>query len=205
MTAPDIARVPVRVLGALIAIGLIEGAVVWRVLADIPIDRTGGVLATLAVATIAKAGLIAAGAARPRPEPRTAAASVRPCGKDSVIHRYRRHWGLTEAESDVAVFAVKGLSNGEIAALRNCTLTTVKSQLGSVYQKSGLRGRYQLIAFVTDEVCADTTESAPATSQLVRPGPGRRRKGSGTLDRLWRMAPFGMPRTRAAALRGIRR
>lgn len=74
--------------------------------------------------------------------------------KEAVISRYRIEWGLSQAESDVALFVAKGFSNAEIADMRGCAIATVKSQLGSIYQKSGLETRYQMMAFVTDEVCA---------------------------------------------------
>ncbi|SMY08929.1 helix-turn-helix transcriptional regulator [Flavimaricola marinus] len=77
-----------------------------------------------------------------------------PVAKETVIARCAREWRLSQAEADIAIFVVKGFSNNEIAEMRGCALATVKSQLGSIYQKSGHKSRYQLIAFVTDEVCA---------------------------------------------------
>ena len=82
--------------------------------------------------------------------------------KEAVILRYREEWGLSQAESDVALFVAKGFSNAEIAAMRGCAIATVKSQLGSIYQKSGLETRYQMMAFVTDEVCAMAQTSGGA-------------------------------------------
>jgi len=77
--------------------------------------------------------------------------------------RHAADWGLSQAEADVAIFAVKGFSNTEIAEMRGSAIATVKSQLGRIYQKSGLESRYQLIAFVTDEVCgmAAKPDTAP--------------------------------------------
>lgn len=73
--------------------------------------------------------------------------------KESVIDHHSAVWGLTQAEKDVALFVAKGFSNSEIADVRGSAIATVKTQLGSIYAKSGLETRYQLIAFVTDEVC----------------------------------------------------
>ncbi|MCX7565071.1 helix-turn-helix transcriptional regulator [Sulfitobacter sp. F26169L] len=81
-----------------------------------------------------------------------------PAAKESVIARYAPDWGLSRAEADVAIFVAKGFSNSEVAEMRGCAIATVKSQLGSIYQKSGLGSRYQLISFVTDEVCAMANE-----------------------------------------------
>ncbi|WFE77025.1 helix-turn-helix transcriptional regulator [Roseinatronobacter sp. S2] len=82
-------------------------------------------------------------------------------GKENVVEMHARDWGRSKAETDVAILVVKGFSNAEIAKMRGSVLSTVKSQLGSIYQKSGLENRYQLIAFVTDEVCdaAKATQS----------------------------------------------
>ena len=108
-----------------------------------------------------------------------------PVAKETVIGRYAPDWGLSQAEADVAVFVAKGFSNSEVADMRNCAVATVKSQLGSIYQKSGLESRYQLIAFLTDEVCAMAKEgaraemSAPVQSRTqtrkLLPLPGRKK------------------------------
>ena len=74
-------------------------------------------------------------------------------GKENLMEIHGREWGLSPSEIEVAVMVVKGFSNAEIAGIRKCALQTVKSQLTSIYQKSGLRNRYQLIAFITDEIC----------------------------------------------------
>ena len=77
-----------------------------------------------------------------------------PVAKETVVLRNANDWGLSQAEADVAIFVVKGFSNSEIADMRGSSIATVKSQLGKIYSKSGLESRYQLIAFVTDEVCS---------------------------------------------------
>lgn len=79
--------------------------------------------------------------------------------KETVIARYAPEWGLSQAEADVAIFVAKGFSNSEVADMRGCAIATVKSQLGSIYNKSGLESRYQLISFVTDEVVAMAKEA----------------------------------------------
>lgn len=79
--------------------------------------------------------------------------------KESVIQQCARSWGLSKAEGEVASLAAKGFSNSEIAEMRGSSVPTVNTQLGSIYQKSQLDSRYQLIAFVTDEVCEMATES----------------------------------------------
>lgn len=75
-----------------------------------------------------------------------------PVAKETVILKHAPSWGLSKSEADVAIFVAKGFSNGEIADMRGSAVATVKSQLSNIYSKSGLETRYQLIAFVTDEV-----------------------------------------------------
>ncbi|SEL13743.1 helix-turn-helix transcriptional regulator [Roseovarius nanhaiticus] len=90
-----------------------------------------------------------------------------PVAKETVILRNAPDWGLSQAEADVAIFVAKGFSNNEIAEMRGCAIATVKSQLGRIYQKSGLESRYQLIAFVTDEVCSMATEQRSDKKQVM--------------------------------------
>ena len=84
--------------------------------------------------------------------------------KETVIQQCAEEWGLSKGEAEVALLAAKGFSNSEIAEMRGSSVPTVKTQLGSIYQKSQLESRYQLIAFVTDEVCEMATETADPTN-----------------------------------------
>lgn len=59
-------------------------------------------------------------------------------------------WQLTPAERDVALFAIKGLSTAEIAALRNTSEGTVKAQTNAIYRKAGVSGRSQLLSLFID-------------------------------------------------------
>ena len=79
-------------------------------------------------------------------------------------------WDLTSAEADVAGLMLKGLSHKEIAALRDSTVATVRQHAASVYRKSNLTNRTQLIAFfLEDLLMPDTsTESAPPNVSILR-------------------------------------
>lgn len=75
-------------------------------------------------------------------------------------------WGLTPAERDVALFAIKGLTTAEIAAVRATSEGTVKAQTNAIYRKAGVSGRSQLLSLfidvlMDDEVFAGATASAP--------------------------------------------
>jgi DNA-binding CsgD family transcriptional regulator len=66
-------------------------------------------------------------------------------------------WALTPAERDVALFAVKGLSTQDIAALRSTSEGTVKAQTNAIYRKAGVSGRSQLLSvFIEDLMREDT-------------------------------------------------
>jgi len=61
-------------------------------------------------------------------------------------------WGLTPAERDVALFAIKGLSTQDIAALRETSEGTVKAQTAAIYRKAGVTGRPQLLSVFIEEL-----------------------------------------------------
>jgi len=93
--------------------------------------------------------------------------------KEHIVAAYAAEWRLSEAETDVALFVAKGFSNAEIAELRGCAVGTVKAQLGSLFRKSGLENRVQLISLVADEICEQALDLANASHP--HPGPGRQK------------------------------
>ncbi|HHL22228.1 MAG TPA: LuxR family transcriptional regulator [Aliiroseovarius sp.] len=64
-------------------------------------------------------------------------------------------WGLTPAERDVALFAIKGMSIQEIASLRETSEGTVKAQTNAIYRKAGVSGRPQLLSQFIDDLVVD--------------------------------------------------
>lgn len=77
---------------------------------------------------------------------------------DLVEERFT-DWGLTPAERDVALFALKGLSLQEIAAMRSTSEGTVKAQTNAIYRKSGAANRTQLVSLFVEDLMGD--EIAP--------------------------------------------
>ena len=69
-----------------------------------------------------------------------------------VLHERFAEWGLTPAERDVALFAIKGLSTAEIATLRETSEGTVKAQTNAIYRKAGVSGRSQLLSLFIDDL-----------------------------------------------------
>lgn len=75
-------------------------------------------------------------------------------------------WGLTPAERDVALFAIKGMSTAEIAALRSTSEGTIKAQTNAIYRKAGVTGRAQLISlFIEDLIDKDAIGAATANAE----------------------------------------
>ena len=74
-------------------------------------------------------------------------------------------WGLTPAERDVALFAIKGMATPEIAALRATSEGTVKAQTNAIYRKAGVTGRSQLLSLFIEDLMRDegTLRPAPLT------------------------------------------
>jgi DNA-binding CsgD family transcriptional regulator len=61
-------------------------------------------------------------------------------------------WGLTPAEKDVALFALKGMEVAEIAQLRGAAAGTVRVQLTHVYAKAGVSNRAQFAAWFVEDL-----------------------------------------------------
>ncbi|WP_077701411.1 helix-turn-helix transcriptional regulator [Thioclava nitratireducens] len=69
-------------------------------------------------------------------------------------------WKLSSSERAVAIYAMKGFSNREIAELRGKSQSTVKTQLNAVFRKSGRNTRQQLTAFLVEELISGATVEA---------------------------------------------
>ena len=75
-------------------------------------------------------------------------------GLGEAIDRQFMTWNLTEAERDVGLFILKGLSLKEIAAMRVTSERTIRAQARSIYAKAGLSGRAALSAFFLEDLLA---------------------------------------------------
>ncbi|WP_068306044.1 LuxR C-terminal-related transcriptional regulator [Pararhodobacter sp. CCB-MM2] len=69
-------------------------------------------------------------------------------------------WKLTNAERDVAMFAIKGLDTREIAALRGTSEGTVKAQSNAIYRKAGVASRAQLLGILITDITGDDEATA---------------------------------------------
>ena len=78
------------------------------------------------------------------------------CGAfQSVIDAHFEAWGLSKAERDVALLSIKGMSNAEIARMRDTREGTIKAQSAAIYRKAGVTGRPQLLSLFIDDMMDD--------------------------------------------------
>lgn len=70
---------------------------------------------------------------------------------DHIADRFA-DWGLTPAESDVALFALKGCDAAEIATLRGAAQGTVRAQLSQIYAKAGVTSQAGLVSLFLDDL-----------------------------------------------------
>jgi len=75
-------------------------------------------------------------------------------GLGEAIEAQFSRWNLTEAEREVALLLLKGLSLKEIAAVRSTTERTIRAQAHALYAKAGLSGRASLSAFFLEDLLA---------------------------------------------------
>jgi len=69
-----------------------------------------------------------------------------------VIVTYFERWRLTDAESEVALFAIKGFDIGEISSIRGTAEGTTRAQLTRVYDKANVANRAQFVSLFIDEL-----------------------------------------------------
>lgn len=69
-------------------------------------------------------------------------------------------WQLTQTERHVAILVMKGFSNSEISRMRGTTESTVKSQLTSIFRKTGLTSRQQLTTHMIEDILDSITTQA---------------------------------------------
>jgi DNA-binding CsgD family transcriptional regulator len=79
-------------------------------------------------------------------------------GLGEAIDRQFLTWKLTEAERDVGLLILKGLSLKEIAAVRVTSERTIRAQARSIYAKAGLSGRAALSAFFLEDLLVPPIE-----------------------------------------------
>ncbi|MGE3841646.1 MAG: LuxR C-terminal-related transcriptional regulator [Vicinamibacterales bacterium] len=72
---------------------------------------------------------------------------------DAIDVQFTR-WNLTDAEREVALLLLKGLTLREIAGVRAAAERTIRAQAQAVYAKAGVTGRASLSAFFLEDLLA---------------------------------------------------
>ena len=75
-------------------------------------------------------------------------------GLGEAIDQQFSRWNLTEAEREVALLLLKGLSLKEVAQVRATSERTIRAQTRSLYTKAGVSGRAALSAFFLEDLLA---------------------------------------------------
>jgi len=75
-------------------------------------------------------------------------------GLGEAIDRQFLAWQLTEAEREVGLLILKGMSLKEVATVRVTSERTIRAQARSIYAKAGLSGRAALSAFFLEDLLA---------------------------------------------------
>jgi DNA-binding CsgD family transcriptional regulator len=70
----------------------------------------------------------------------------------AVLHDQFATWKLSPSESEVAMLLIKGLSMKEISEARSVREKTVRQQAASIYAKTGLAGRHELVAYFIEDL-----------------------------------------------------
>lgn len=100
-------------------------------------------------------------------------------GLGAAIERQFLAWNLTEAEREVGLLMLKGLSHREIATLRGTSEATIRQQATSAYNKSGLGGRAAFCAFFLEDLLAPS-EATAVNDLRPAPRPYAARRDAGT-------------------------
>jgi DNA-binding CsgD family transcriptional regulator len=79
-------------------------------------------------------------------------ASIYESGTDYLLVQRFEELNLTEAEREIAIFIMKGMSPGEIAELRGTVVGTVKTQTTSVFKKMQVKSRAELLSQLIHDV-----------------------------------------------------
>lgn len=87
-----------------------------------------------------------------------------------VISTQFREWRLSPAESDIAMFLVKGLGTQEIAEMRGSAEGTVKAHFNAIFRKAGVHSRAELLSVLIDRLLGGRLEDSSEVSELLKSG-----------------------------------
>jgi DNA-binding CsgD family transcriptional regulator len=85
-------------------------------------------------------------------------------GLSAAIQEQFDQWGLSPAESEVAMLMLKGFSHKEIARLRNAGEQTVRQQARVVYAKADVSSRHAFCAFFLEDLLVPAEDEEDESS-----------------------------------------
>lgn len=144
-------------------LGLRATPISWHVRELIEIGAAVGLLLGLVLGAIALQRSI-----RARRQAEAALRRASGAFMDLLAERFAE-WGLTPAEADVALFAIKGMNTAEIAGLRQTSEGTVKAQTAAIYRKAGVSGRSQLLSLFIEDLMRDDGALRPSLAGRAAP------------------------------------
>lgn len=77
--------------------------------------------------------------------------------ESDIFERY----GISPREKELALLALQGRNNSEIAEMLFISVSTVKTHLSNIYEKFGVKNRYELITFLAN------TSATPSTASTI--------------------------------------
>lgn len=80
-------------------------------------------------------------------------------GLGTMIDQEFENWQLTNAEREVAMFLIKGLSAAEMSDIRGSREKTIRHQITSIYKKANLKGRQELQAYFLEDLLSSGPEA----------------------------------------------
>ncbi|MBC7988777.1 MAG: helix-turn-helix transcriptional regulator [Luteimonas sp.] len=90
-------------------------------------------------------------------------------GLGTAIGRQFREWKLTEAEFEVCLLLMKGLTHRQISVMRGTSEATARQQARSAYEKSGLKGRASLCAYFLEDLLPARDDGASVDRASAAP------------------------------------
>ncbi|MGB8812005.1 MAG: hypothetical protein WCC57_02365 [Paracoccaceae bacterium] len=89
---------------------------------------------------------------------------------DVILHERFVRWGFSKAETDIALLSLRGLKITEIAVARHTREGTIKSQLSTIFRKSGVSTRTEFLALFMEEFLDHSANHpGPDPDRAVRP------------------------------------
>ena len=93
----------------------------------------------------------------------------------TALDEHFARWALTDAEREIAIQILKGLSYKEVAAERGTTERTVRHQALAVFRKAGVSGRAEMAAFFLQVMLLPARVAGQGDRAAETPAPMRPR------------------------------